>query len=108
MSQICVYNHSHKDYFRAAKDSVFGNGAFLETYDYSDLQSLLNEKIRKNRHFVCWADDAPPQVKAIDILSPRSYAKCHSKWLKLTDMGSGRLQRVLVNHYGTMQEASQD
>ena len=108
MSQICVYEHSHKDFFRCAKDSVYGSGAFLEGFEYSDLQSLLNTNIRTNRHLLRWADEAPSQVQEIDIMSPRSYARCHQKWLKLTDMGTGRLQIVLVDHFGTMQEPSQD
>ena len=104
MSAICVFDHAHKSYFNCAKDSVFGDGAFISGAEYSELQSLLNDKIRTNVHLVKWADDAPDDVREIDILSPRSYAKCHSKWLKLTGMGEGRLQLVLTERYGTMRE----
>ena len=106
MSAINVFDHVHKNYFNCAKDSLYGNGAFLESHDYSDLQSLLNTKIRANKHLVKWSDDAPDHVQGIDILSKRSYAKCHQRWLKLSHMGEGRLQRILVQHYGTMQEPS--
>ena len=100
MPAINVFDHAHKNYFNCAKDALYGNGAFIESHDYSDLQNLLNTKIRTNRHLVTWSDNAPDHVQEIDILSPRSYARCHQRWLKLTHMGEGRLQRLLVQRYG--------
>ena len=106
MPAICVSNHAHKNYFNCSKDAVYGNGAFLSGTEYSELQNLLNSEIRTNVHLVKWADDAPDHVREIDILSRSSFKRCHAKWLKLTNMGLGRLQLVLESHYGTMQEPS--
>ena len=106
MSAICVFDHAHKSYFNCAKDSVFGDGAFISGAEYSELQSLLNDKIRTNVHLVKWADDAPDDVREIDILSQASFRRCNAKWLKLTGMGEGRLQLVLTEHFGTMREPS--
>ena len=105
-SVICVFDHAHKNYFNCAKDSLFGNWAFLSGSEYSELQSLLNDKIRTNVHLVKWADDAPDDVREIDILSQASFKRCNVKWLKFTNMGLGRLQLVLERHYGTMREPS--
>ena len=98
--KICVFDHADKNYFTCAKDALFGNGAFLRGHDYIELQELLNSEIRTDHHLVKWSDDAPNHIRRIDILSKKSYARCHQKWLKLTHMGEGRLQRVLTERYG--------
>ena len=98
--KICVFEHADKNYFTCAKDSLFGAGAFISGHDYYELQDLLNSEIRTDHHLVKWADEAPARVREIDILSKKSYARCHQKWLKLSHMGEGRLQRVLTDRYG--------
>ena len=103
---INVFANTEKDFFRCAKDSVFGDGAFLTGVDYAELQEILNAKIRTNPHLIRWADSAPPHVQTIDILSGESYARRCQKHLKLTGMGEGRLQVVLTKHYGTMRKPS--
>ena len=99
MSAICVSNHAHKNYFNCSKDAVYGDGAFLSGTEYSELQNLLNSEIRTNVHLVKWADDAPDDVREIDILSRSSFKRCNAKWLKLTGMGEGRLQLVLTERH---------
>ena len=106
MPAICVFDHAHKSYFNCAKDAVYGDGAFLEGAEYTELQNLLNTEIRTNVHLVQWSDDAPDDVREIDILSQASFRRCNAKWLKFTNMGLGRLQVVLERHYGTMREPS--
>ena len=104
MSTICVSKHSKKNYFNCAKDSLYGDGAFLTGTQYSDLQDLLNEKFRTNRHLIRWSATAPPEIQAIDILSSESYTRKCQKHLCFTNMGLGRLQLELVRTYGTMRD----
>ena len=105
MAKIDVFAQHDKDFFRAAKDSVFGDGAFLCGREYTKLQEILNEEIRTNRHLIEWSRDAPPAIREIDVLSGRSYARRCQRYLKLTPMGEGRLQLVLTQRFGTMQTA---
>ena len=106
---IDVYRHSFQDYWRCAKNSVYGTGSFLEPTIYRELQDLLNENIRSKfdrtgAALVRWSDDCPAHARELDVHAGASFDPALQPYLVLTPMGEGRLQRVLVDYYGTMQD----
>ena len=99
---INVSLHTGKNYFKQAKDSVFGPGSFLSGSDYRELQELLNRHIRNLRFLLTWSESAPPHIRALPMLCTAAFNPRLQKHLRLTTLGEAQLQRVLEEHYGTM------
>ena len=102
---IDVCKHADKNYFKQAKDSVFGPGSFLSGDDYRELQDLLNTHIRNLRFLLTWSSSAPEHIRALPMLCTAAFNPRLQKHLRLTDLGQAQLQIVLVQHYGTMRTA---
>tara|TARA_B100000029_G_C17089280_1_gene783612 strand:- start:89 stop:409 length:321 start_codon:yes stop_codon:yes gene_type:complete len=102
MSKINVWDHVHKDFFRCAKDSVFGDNAYITGSTYANLQDVLNREIRKDPHLITWSPVAPEHVRELDVMSRKAFQRRNQRFLKLTPMGEGRLQLVLARHYRHM------
>jgi len=102
--RINVYAHANKDLWRVAKDSVYGNKSYLSGPKYRELQDLVLECVRNHSRYVKWADTAPQYIRELDIQSLPAFQRKFQPYLRLTHQGEGRLQRVLVDHYKTMQD----
>ena len=107
---INVFAYSeHFDYWRCAKNAVFGAGSFIRGKQYKDFQDLLNSNIRSGADedgvpLLRWSDDAPDKYKRIDIRARTAYNREHQPYLMLTPRGEGKLSRVLGDFYGKMQD----
>ena len=101
-NQINVYLYSGQNYFKQAKNAVYGPGSFLSGADYKELQELLNRHIRNFRFLLTWSKSAPAHVQALPMLCTAAFNPRLQKHLRLTDLGEAQLQEVLEEHYGTM------
>ena len=101
---INVRENEDKNYFKAAKDSVYGSNAFLSGFQYRELQDLLNRTIRQESQlYLRWDNDAPLRFRQLPLSHTSSFNPRLQKHLRLTDAGVTELQRVLQQHYITMQ-----
>ena len=101
---INVRENEEKNYFKCAKDSVFGPNAFLSGFQYREIQDLLNRTIRQeSQTFLRWDNDAPLRFRQLPLSHTSSFNPRLQKYLRLTDAGVTELQRVLEEHYITMQ-----
>ena len=107
---INVYVHArNNDFWRTAKNSVYGPGSFLCGAEYRDLQNICNDNIRnKEGHapLLKWAQDAPAECAQLTIHTRQAFKKRFQPFLELTPQGEGYLQRVLIQHFGTMRDPS--
>ena len=105
---INVSNHHGSNYFTTAKNSVFGECAYVQGAQYKELQSLLNISIRLRRlsgevPLLEWGENAPKECKRIGVYDIDSFKRHLQRHLYLTPVGEWVLQHVLVDHYKTMQ-----
>ena len=101
---IDVYEHANKTYFRVAKDSVFGNRAYLDPDEpaYSGLQDFLNQHIRNTPGLLQWSASF---LQGHPLYSASfSYQKRFQQYICLTDIGLRELQKKLVEHYLYMRD----
>ena len=107
---INVYLHArNNDFWRTAKNSVYGPGSFLCGTEYRGLQKICNDNLRnKEGHapLLKWAQDAPAECAQLTIHTRQAFNKRFQPFLELTAQGEGYLQRVLTEHFGTMRDPS--